>query len=311
MSNGLKERLVRAALQSGLDDVRVCAPYDILDGGRFARWLARGRHGDMAFLERHLDQRLSPQRFFAGVRSMLLAVKSYRPDSLDCGGETQAGVPIALYARGRDYHRVVKKPLKGLAKMLIEAGYDARVHVDTAPVMEKVLGVRSGLGVQGRNSLLIHPRLGSFVFLGGIATSALLEPDDGLAEGDGPCAGCNRCVEACPTGALDGKGGLDARRCLSWASIECKEGMSEALAALAGGRVYGCDICQLVCPANAACAVGTWGDFAPFHGAETMSPKELSLLDADQFAQLFRGSAVRRIGWQRFVGNSKRVSGTA
>lgn len=311
MNSELKERLVSAALKSGLDDMRVCAPSDILDGGRFRRWLALGHHGDMSYLERHLEQRLSPARFFPGVRSMLVVVKSYRPESLDCVRETQDGLPIALYARGRDYHRVVKKPLKGLARMLSDAGYHARVHVDTAPVMEKALAVRSGLGVQGRNSLLIHPRLGSFVFLGGIATSAPLEPDDAPAVGDGLCEGCNRCVEACPTGALDGSGGMDACRCLSYASIECKTGMSEALAALAGGRVYGCDICQLVCPANAAVAVGSWGEFAPFHGAEAMSPKELSLLDEDQFARLFRGSAVRRVGWERFVGNSKRVSGTA
>ena len=307
----LKELVTKRALELGFDDVGVCGASPLEDGGRFGGWLASGCHGEMEYLERHVDQRLDPGLFFPGARSFVMVVKSYRPENLDVDDELEHARPIALYARGRDYHRVMKKGLKRLVGLLEAGGHRARVHVDTSAVMEKVLAVRCGLGVQGNHSLLVHPRFGSFVFLGGVVTDVRLEPDLPLPVGESPCCGCNRCVDACPTGALKGGGVLDARECLSYGSIESRGGLTPGLAGVARGRVFGCDLCQLACPANRAAACGRPEDFAPYRGAEAFSVEKLAALGEEQFGELFRGTAVGRVGWRRFTANCALASETA
>jgi epoxyqueuosine reductase len=214
---------------------------------------------------------------------------------------------VAFYALGRDYHEVLNDGLAQLEKTCRVAGFATRTFVDSSPVMEKALAVRAGLGVRGRNSLLINPEFGSWVVLGGMLTTAALEPDAPLErEGEGltGCGPCRLCLEACPTAAIREPGVIDSRRCLAYLTIEAGGGAGQGLC-LEGKPpyVYGCDECQIVCPKNRNVRVGSPARFGPARARRAYAPEALRAMGPEEFEAEFGHSTVRRIGLDRFQRN--------
>jgi len=233
----------------------VCRASPTTREAELRRWIAAGMHGEMDFLERYLPIMLDPARELPGVRSVIMVADLYSsrhegPKSVPPPTDGPRGT-IARYARGKDYHRVIKKRLHALADSFRPAhpGHKFRSFVDTAPVLEREYAARAGLGYAGKHTLLIHPRLGSFTLLGGIYTTLELDPPPEQPVATDHCGTCTRCIDACPTGAIT-PNHVDATRCISYLTIERTTAIDPAFHAAIGGWIYGCDICQDVCPHN-------------------------------------------------------------
>lgn len=282
-----------------------------LAGERLRQWLAEGRHGDMIWMEERAHHRESPTGLWPEVRSVIALGMSYAPalDPLALAGEGDRG-RISVYAQGADYHDVVKKALKALGRWLAqEAGCDLKVFVDTAPVMEKPLAEAAGLGWQGKHTNLVSRSHGSWLFLGAIYTTLDLAPD---TPGRDRCGSCDACQRACPTDAFPAPYRLDARRCISYLTIEHKGPIPAEFREGIGNRIYGCDDCLAVCPWNkfaaaAACNIA----FAP--RAELTAPELADLLALDDagFREVFSGSPIKRIGRDRMVRNCLIAAGNS
>jgi len=266
-----------------------------------AAYLADGRHGSMGWMAERVEQRSSPQGLWPQARSVIVLGENYGPGpgalaSLGAKGRGH----VSVYARGRDYHDTLKKRLKALARWLVETyGGELKVFTDTAPVMEKPLAARSGLGWRGRHTNIVSRRFGSWLFLGEIYTTLELAPD--AAEPD-RCGACRACEEACPTQALaDGR--IEPRRCISYLTIENSGPIPEDLRESLGNRIYGCDDCMAACPWNKFASVTQERDYLP--RAELLAPRLADLADLDDgaFRQVFSGSPVKRIGRDRFLRN--------
>ena len=289
------------------------APADVAPqaGKRLGEWLDAGHHGDMLWMEERAGQRGSPRGLWPDVRSVVMLGMSYAPgrDPL-----ALADVPdrarISVYAQGKDYHDVVKKGLKSLARWLVDQQPGAlKVFVDTAPVMEKPLAQGAGLGWQGKHSNLVSRQHGSWLFLGAIYTEIALQPD--APEVD-HCGSCTACQTACPTDAFPSPYVVDARRCISYLTIEHKGPIPHELREGIGNRIYGCDDCLAVCP---------WNKFADqaaankaFVGrAELAAPAlaDLLALDDAAFREIFSGSPIKRIGRNRMVRNAAIAAGNS
>ena len=282
---------------------------------RLAEWLASGAHGDMLWMEDRAEQRGSPAALWPEVRSIIMLGMSYAPaeDPLRLAGEGGIG-RISVYAQGADYHDIVKKPLKALARWIVaEAGCELKVFVDTAPVMEKPLAAAAGLGWQGKHSNLVSGEHGSWLLLGAIMTTLELGVD---VAGDAPhplrCGSCDACLRACPTDAFTAPFRIDARRCISYLTIENKGPIPAEFREAIGNRIYGCDDCLAVCPWNkfAASAHANLA-FAP--RAELTAPALADLLALDDagFRQVFAGSPIKRIGRDRMVRNAAIAAGNS
>ena len=263
------------------------------------QWLAQGRHGEMEYMARHGALRARP----AELRPGTLRVISCR---LPYGSGTEPELSaeeamISRYARGRDYHKVVRSRLQQLCdRIAAEAGeFGHRVFSDSAPVMEVELARKSGLGWRGKHTLLLD-RSGSWFFLGEIYTDLPLPCDEPVEE---HCGTCRRCIDACPTGAITAPYELDARRCISYLTIEHKSAIPEELRELIGNRVYGCDDCQAVCPWNGFAQPSGIADFAPREGLERRRLVELFAWSESEFDERLRGSPIRRIGYERWLRN--------
>lgn len=280
-------------------------------GQRLREWLDAGRHGDMLWMEDRAEQRASPAGLWPDVRSVIMLGMSYAPgrDPLALADMGDRG-RISVYAQGRDYHDVVKKGLKAVARWLVEQQSGAlKVFVDTAPVMEKPLAQAAGLGWQGKHSNLVSRAHGSWLFLGAIYSEIALQPDE--AEGD-HCGSCSACQTACPTDAFPAPYIVDARRCISYLTIEHKGPIPVELRSGIGNRIYGCDDCLAVCP---------WNKFADtaaankaFVGrAELAAPALADLLTLDDaaFREIFSGSPIKRIGRDRMVRNAAIAAGNS
>ncbi|MGZ8345854.1 MAG: tRNA epoxyqueuosine(34) reductase QueG [Allosphingosinicella sp.] len=285
---------------------------------RLRAWLDSGAHGDMIWMEETAARRGSPRGLWPEVRSVISLGMSYAPagDPLALEDHPDRG-RISVYAQGADYHDVVKKALKALARWLLdEAGRDGaeptgdlKVFVDTAPVMEKPLAEAAGLGWQGKHTNLVSRRDGSWLFLGAIYTTLELDPDRGH---EARCGSCSRCLDICPTQAFPAPFQLDARRCISYLTIEHKGPIPEEFRAAIGNRIYGCDDCLAICPwnrfANAARA-----NLAFRPRAELTAPALADLLQLDDagFRQVFAGSPIKRIGRHRMVRNAAIAAGNS
>jgi len=292
------------------------------DGVREARldaWLTAGMHGSMEWMENRAEHRRSPQGLWPEAQSVIALGMSYAPAADPLALEAAAHVGrISVYAQGADYHDTVKKALKHLARWIVaeaakrglgEAG--VKVFTDTAPVMEKPLAAAAGLGWQGKHTNMVSRQHGSWLFLGEIYTTLPLPPS---TPGRDRCGSCRACQDACPTGAFPAPYRLDARRCVSYLTIEHKGPVPEALREGLGNRIYGCDDCLSVCPWNKFAELAhTMKAFLP--RAELKAPELADLLTLDDagFRRLFSGSPIKRIGRDRFVrnclyaaGNSKR-----
>jgi epoxyqueuosine reductase len=270
---------------------------------RFARWLADGSHGEMLWMENRADQRGSPQTLWDQVRSIIMLGMSYAPDHDPMAlADTPDRARISVYAQGRDYHDVVKGALKRLAGWLVhQQGGDVKVFVDTAPVMEKALAEAAGLGWQGKHTNIVSRTEGSWLFLGAIYTTLEIEPDAPVGD---HCGSCRACQDICPTDAFPAPYRLDARRCISYLTIEHKGPIPVDLRAGIGNHIYGCDDCLSVCPWNKfASAASAHKAFLPRD--ELVAPRLADLLPLDDagFRALFSGSPIKRIGRNRFVRN--------
>jgi epoxyqueuosine reductase len=280
-------------------------------GRRLRQWLDAGRHGDMLWMEERAEQRGSPQGLWPDVRSVIMLGMSYAPgrDPLALSQVGDRG-RISVYAQGRDYHDVVKKGLKALARWLVEQQQSAlKVFVDTAPVMEKPLAEAAGLGWQGKHSNLVSRAHGSWLFLGAIYSEIGLEPD--AAEVD-HCGSCTACQTACPTDAFPSPYVVDARRCISYLTIEHKGPIAEELREGIGNRIYGCDDCLAVCPWNKF-ADAAAANKAFIGRAELAAPQlgDLLALDDAGFREIFSGSPIKRIGRNRMVRNAAIAAGNS
>ena len=308
----LRERLEREARNLGFSAFGI-APADAApkSAARLKEWLASGAHGDMIWMEETAERRGTPAALWPEVRSVIALGMSYAPttDPLALANRPEIG-RISVYAQGADYHDVVKKALKALARWLVaEAGGDLKVFVDTAPVMEKPLSEAAGLGWIGKHTNLVSRTDGNWLFLGAIYTSLELEPDNPHVE---RCGSCTACQSACPTDAFPSPFRLDARRCISYLTIEHKGSIPHELRKAIGNRIYGCDDCLAVCPWNRfADAARRNAAFAP--RAELTAPAlaDLLSLDDDTFRQVFAGSPIKRIGRNRMVRNAAIAAGNS
>ena len=281
----------------------VCRPDAAAAAGvRLRDWVAEGAHGEMAWMADRLDWRADPSALWPEARSVIMLGDSYAPgfDPLDMLSERDRA-SISVYAQARDYHDVVKKRLKRLGRWLIErAGGKIKVFVDTAPVMEKPLAAAAGLGWQGKHTNLVSRELGSWFFLGAIFTTLELPVD---AAHDDRCGSCRACLDICPTAAFREPYRLDARRCISYLTIELKGPIPRGMRPAIGNRIYGCDDCLAVCPWNKfASAAAANRAYMPDDPAAPLLADLLGLDDA-AFRARFRGSPVKRIGRDRFLRN--------
>ncbi|HEY2446360.1 MAG TPA: tRNA epoxyqueuosine(34) reductase QueG [Rhizomicrobium sp.] len=298
-----REAIRACAAELGFDVVRFTrAVMPARTGDDLAQFLAQGRHGTMDWLARNADRRASPDALWPEARSVIVLGANYGPacDPLAPLDRPSQGA-ISVYAQGDDYHDVLKAKLKKLAQCIArKPGQEVKIFVDTAPVMEKPLAQQAGLGWQGKHTNLVSREFGSWLFVGSIFTTLELEPDDPETD---HCGSCRRCLDICPTRAFTGPYQIDARRCISYLTIEHKGNIAREFRAAMGNRIYGCDDCLAVCPWNRFASVA---NEARFHArAELESPglAEMSRLDDAAFRALFRKSPIKRIGRDRFVRN--------
>ena len=276
------------------------------DEAHLLSWLQQGRHGEMDYMARHGLKRSRPEALVAGTVSVISARMDYLPPSSRHPRQVlnRPGLAyISRYALGRDYHKLMRRRLRRLARK-IEArigpfGY--RCLVDSAPVLEKALARNAGLGWIGKHTNLINPKAGSYFFLGEIYTDLPLEKDPPF--GGQHCGRCTACMDICPTAAIVAPQQLDARRCISYLTIELKGAIPEPLRPLIGNRVYGCDDCQLICPWNKFARHTEEDDFRVRHGLDAPTLIELFLWGEQEFLQKTEGSAIRRIGHERWSRN--------
>jgi epoxyqueuosine reductase len=303
VSTGLKERLVRQSRDEGFAMMRVTTPAAVPEvHERLADFLAKGRHGQMGWLADRAEWRGNPAVLWPDARSVVMLAEPYTPDGDPLATLTQRDrATISVYARNRDYHDVLKRRLKRLARWLVaEAGGEVKVFVDTAPVPEKPLGQAAGLGWQGKHTNLVSRDLGNWFFLGVIFTTLDLPPDP--REGD-HCGSCRACLDVCPTDAFPAPYQLDARRCISYLTIEHRGPVDEALRPLLGNRIYGCDDCLAVCPWNKFAVESREIAYAARSDLVAPPLADLAALDDPGFRVRFSGSPIKRIGRDRFVRN--------
>ena len=282
----LTESVKALALELGFDLVAIGSADPPEHGQAFTRWVEAGYAGDMRYLERRRDERLDPQSVLPGARSVVcLALNYYQGEPADPSWE-----PVARYAWGRDYHDVITPRLERLAAHLAEAsGARSKAYVDTGPVLERDLAARAGLGWIGKNSMLLHPDLGSWFFIGVLLTTAALDHDEPLPD---RCGSCRACLDACPTEAFVAPYVLDARRCISYLTIEHRGEIDPALHRDVGQWQFGCDLCQSACPWNRKSPITREASFhptRPYPGAEAVAR-----MDEGRFKERFAGTALLR-----------------
>jgi epoxyqueuosine reductase len=278
------------AAELGFDacGIAEAGPVDTED--RLGQWLADGHHADMSWMARTKAIRQNPTEKMAGARSVVVVARNYylpRPPAAAGAGK------VAGYAWGRDYHKVLKKPLIKLARFLDDLGVNSPSYtsVDSGPVMERAWAERAGVGWIGKNSLVLRRDIGSWFFLGTVITEVSLAPDTPVVD---HCGSCRACIDACPTDAFVTDGVLDARKCISYQTIENRGKIPEALHDKMEGWIFGCDICQEVCPWNRFARPSTESDFAPRPGHANPELSKLVAMDEDAFNEEFAGTPIRR-----------------
>jgi epoxyqueuosine reductase len=293
----LKERLRSEGRRLGLTRIGFASAGEPPLSRRFLEWLQSGYAGEMDWLQRRRRERCDPTVLAPWVRGLILAALPYEPASIPA---STGAARISRYARGIDYHRVLRRRLDALGRILQEAIPGARVRpaVDTAAILEKPHAAAAGIGWQGKHTNLIHPRSGSWFLLGELLTDREFAPDEEILTDR--CGTCTRCLDACPTDAFPEPYVLDSRRCISYLTIEHKSAIPEDLRPWVGNWVFGCDICQEVCPWNSTPEPGD-----PELAAREDAPRlaELIRMSREEFNRRFAGTAIRRTGWSRFLRN--------
>jgi len=299
----VRERLEAKAQELGFDQFGITAATTsekVIEG--FRRFIQLERHASMEWLAARMHQREQPQNLWPEAKSVIMVSLNYGPDNdprliLD---KKSIG-NISVYARGKDYHDIIKKRLKAMARWMVpEFACDLKVFVDTAPVPEKPLAMAAGLGWQGKHTNMVSPEFGSWVFLGAIYTDMEIEPD---APHRDQCGSCRACLDACPTDAFPAPYEIDAGRCISYLTIEHKGPIPHEFRKAIGNRIYGCDDCLAACPWNKFAQVSAEAAFHARVELGAPSLKDLASLDDTSFRQIFSGSPIKRIGRDRFVRN--------
>ncbi|MCX7962387.1 MAG: tRNA epoxyqueuosine(34) reductase QueG [Burkholderiales bacterium] len=308
----LAARIRRWGAELGFQAVGI-ADADLSEAGaRLAEWLGLGWHGEMDYMARHAALRARPAALLPGTLRVISCRMDYAPTLADEWSALTDGTRayVARYARGRDYHKVIRARLKALcARIAAEIGpFRHRVLCDSAPAMEVPLAAKAGLGWQGKHTLLLSREAGSWFFLGEIYTDLPLPADEPTPA---HCGSCTRCIDVCPTQAIRGPYRLDARRCISYLTIEHRSAIPRSLRPLIGNRIYGCDDCQLVCPWNRYARVTAEPDFLPRNGLDRAMLVELFAWSEEEFERRLRGSAIRRIGYERWLRNLAVALGNA
>ena len=317
----LKADLVSMAQARGFDALGVSDVELGSDAAHLERWLGQGRHGEMGYMSKHGSRRTHPGELVPGTVRVLSARMNYFPSEGPSGGPAQVrnavetlqdpdAAYVSRYALGRDYHKVLRNALQGLADDIVQRigamGY--RVFVDSGPVLEKALARKAGLGWIGKHTNLIARDAGSYFFIGEILTDLPLPVDEPASA---HCGSCSACIPACPTGAITAPYQLDARRCISYLTIELHGAIPVELRRLLGNRIYGCDDCQLVCPWNKFARAAAHPDFKARHALDNSRLAELFGWTEEQFLQRTEGSAIRRIGYERWLRNIAVALGNA
>jgi len=302
-----REGLALGFQQVGITGIELAA-----DEARLIEWLEQGRHGAMDYMSRHGVKRSRPDQLVPGTMRVISVRLDYFPDAADA--EAQLADPnaayVSRYALGRDYHKVMRNRLQALAdriqSMIGPFGY--RAFSDSAPVLEKPLARNAGLGWIGKHTNLLNAKAGSWFFLGELYTDLPLPVDTPATD---HCGTCTRCIEACPTGAIVAPYQVDARLCISYLTIELHDAIPEALRPAIGNRIYGCDDCQLVCPWNKFAKVTAEPDFRARHGLDAASLVEVFGWSEEEFLRKTEGSAIRRVGYARWLRNVAVALGNA
>lgn len=300
----LKAWIKQQALQLGFADCVIARPDAQAELARFKEYLKRGYHGDMKFLEENLEKRADPTLLVPGTKSIICVRMNYlveTPKPRYVPVEPNLAI-VARYARGRDYHKIMRSRLKTLATIIKgKVGeFESRPFADSAPVFEKSLAESAGMGWTGKHTLLIHKKSGSFFVLGELFTSLDLPFDEPATS---HCGSCTACIDICPTQAIVEPYMLDARKCIAYLTIEYKGIIPEDLRRGIGNRVFGCDDCQLICPWNSFAKTASIADFNPRHGLDHMSLLDLWQWDEQTFLACTEGSPIRRTGYQSFMRN--------
>jgi epoxyqueuosine reductase len=306
--------LKREAIDLGFGDIRVSDTDLSVAGPRLKEWLDAGRHGDMNYMRERAHLRLNPQELQPGTVRVLTVRMDYLPDTSEmrqavdwrnkeiARWDQPDQAVVAIYARGRDYHKVLRQRLQALADVIEKkiGPFGYRVFVDSGPVMEVELANKSGLGWRGKHTLLLNREAGSMFFLGEILVDVPFPVDEPITS---HCGECSACINICPTQAITAPYQLDARRCISYLTIEHQGSIPEELRPLMGNRVYGCDDCQLVCPWNKFAQLSTVPDFLPRHGLEHADLLNLWSWSEEDFLSKHEGSPIRRIGYESWRRN--------
>ena len=313
MTSELRQKLIEQAHIEGFAKVGITRPDAVPElGQRLAQFVGNGWHGDMGWMAERMHWRGDPAALWPEARSVIMLAELYSPehDPREVLRHPDKGA-VSVYAQNRDYHDIVKKRLKRLGRWLIEeAGPDTeiKVFVDTAPVMEKPLAAAAGLGWQGKHTNLLARDLGNWFFLGAIFTTLELAPDAPAAD---HCGACTACLDACPTQAFPAPYRLDARRCISYLTIEHKGPVDEALRPALGNRIYGCDDCLAACPWNKFAQTASEARYLARDDLAAPDLAALAALDDAAFREKFSGSPIKRIGRARFLRNVAYAIGNA
>jgi epoxyqueuosine reductase len=299
-SNQLKARLVAFAHELGFDSCRLAACAPPPHANEFGDWLNEGANGEMSYMERGAEKRRDPQKVLPGARAIIVLALNYFQDEQVLRSQTAATGRIARYAWGDDYHDVIATKLDKIDSFLREFGGKQKCYVDTGPVLERDHAARAGIGWHGKSTMLIDERLGTWFFLAEILTTLELPSDEPARD---RCGTCDRCIAACPTGAITGPHRLDARRCISYLTIELKGSIPLEFRPLIGDRIFGCDDCLDACPWNRFAQVSRESAFSARRSTIAFALRDYLKLSDAEFRNLFRNSPIKRIKRRGFLRN--------
>lgn len=301
--NNIKKIIQESARRLGFTHSGITTTEPLVeDEEHLKKWLEIGCQADMEYMGRNFEKRTKPRLFFESGKSIIMLAANYYNNNFLPEQSFLKGVSI--YARGEDYHRVLRRKMKLLIekiKIESEANFNSKIFVDSSPILERALARSAGLGWYGKNSCLINKEIGSYFFIAGIILDIELEPDRPFTESH--CGRCQRCIDACPTGAIVAPYVIDSRLCISYHTIENKHKIPEKIANRMGKWLFGCDICQEVCPWNSKAKVTTIEEFLPSQELKLLSPGELLILEREKFGSLFKKSPLKRTGYERIMRN--------
>ncbi len=310
----LENQIKQKALELGFDLVGI-TDADRLDDRHvayFKKWLDDGNHGQMNYLNRHLAKRIAPSKLLPNAKSIIVTACNFKPKEADIKvtAQRQKLAKISAYAQNQDYHIAIKNKLNELAKFIKDAAVDQadykfKLCVDSVPILEKAVAVKAGLGFIGKNHLLINPEFGCQLFLGEIVTTLELAPDDPMTIDRDRCGDCTECIKNCPTGALSADGSFDARKCISYLTVESDSDVSQKMKNKMDNWVFGCDICSEVCPYTKKSQVATGSIIKRKETIGELTPDQIIDMSPKQFDEMFADTAIKRTGLKKLKKNAE------